>query len=193
MSFPEYLASIERDLRSGRATERTFYPALKHLMEAQGDDVLATTEPARIQAGAPDFAITRGEATIGYIEAKDPGTSLDEVERSEQLRRYRPALGNLILTDFLEFRWYVEADVPWSTAACTSTRPSTSRTSPRRRGSSTSAATKCARSGSKTGAGAASPSTTSVTTSRSCSPSTGRWPSWRRLTPPSPSGRSLDT
>jgi hypothetical protein len=29
------------------------------------------------------------------------------VERSEQLQRYRESLGNLILTDYLEFRWYV--------------------------------------------------------------------------------------
>jgi predicted helicase len=45
--------------------------------------------------------------TIGYVEAKDVGKSLDEAERSEQLKRYRRNLPNLILTDYLQFRWYV--------------------------------------------------------------------------------------
>ena len=48
--------------------------------------------------------------TIGYVEAKDVGASLDAAEGSEQLRRYFPALDNLILTDYLEFRWYVKGE-----------------------------------------------------------------------------------
>ncbi|MDX9865948.1 MAG: type ISP restriction/modification enzyme, partial [Anaerolineaceae bacterium] len=49
--------------------------------------------------------------TIGYIEAKDVGNPLSETERSEQLKRYRRALDNLILTDYLTFRWYVEGEL----------------------------------------------------------------------------------
>jgi hypothetical protein len=32
-------------------------------------------------------------------------------ENSDQLKRYRLALENLILTDYLEFRWYVDGDL----------------------------------------------------------------------------------
>jgi len=46
--------------------------------------------------------------TIGYVEAKDIGVPLREAERSEQLRRYLASLDNLILTDYLEFRWYLK-------------------------------------------------------------------------------------
>ena len=46
--------------------------------------------------------------TRGYIEAKDIGVSLDEAAKSEQLTRYLRSLPNLLLTDYLEFRWYVE-------------------------------------------------------------------------------------
>ena len=36
---------------------------------------------------------------------------LEEEEKSEQLKRYRRYLGNLILTDYLEFRWYVDGEL----------------------------------------------------------------------------------
>ena len=48
---------------------------------------------------------------LGYIEAKDVGKSLDEAERAEQLTRYRRALPNLVLTDYLEFRWYADGEL----------------------------------------------------------------------------------
>src|SRR5437763_3289581 len=47
---------------------------------------------------------------IGYVEAKDIGVSLDKIEKDEQLKRYLRALDNLILTDYLEFRWYVQGE-----------------------------------------------------------------------------------
>ncbi|MDQ6664491.1 MAG: N-6 DNA methylase, partial [Acidobacteriota bacterium] len=79
-------------------------------------EVLATNEPGREKCGAPDFAVTiRGPVTIGYIETKDIGKSLADAERSEQLRRYRRSLPNLILTDYLEFRWYVNGE-PWKSS-----------------------------------------------------------------------------
>ncbi|MCX8038635.1 MAG: hypothetical protein N3D11_16590, partial [Candidatus Sumerlaeia bacterium] len=80
--------------------------ALQTLIESLAPDVVATNEPKRIRCGAPDFILTRGPVPVGYIEAKDLGTNLDAAERSEQVVRYREALGNLILTDYLEFRWY---------------------------------------------------------------------------------------
>ncbi|NPV08211.1 MAG: DNA methyltransferase [Anaerolineae bacterium] len=110
MSCSAYLSEIEREWRSGRATERTFYPALKALLEAQGMGIAATIEPSRIQAGAPDFVVVGAGATAGYLEAKDLDASLDEAERTEQLRRYLRSLANLVLTNFLEFRWYVDGE-----------------------------------------------------------------------------------
>jgi hypothetical protein len=47
---------------------------------------------------------------LGYVEAKDIGEDLRKVERSEQLKRYRGAFSNLILTDYLEFRHYVDGE-----------------------------------------------------------------------------------
>jgi len=47
---------------------------------------------------------------LGYIEAKDVDVSLEKTAKTDQLKRYFQALENLILTDYLEFRWYVKGE-----------------------------------------------------------------------------------
>jgi len=103
----DYLDTIEKALALGNATEHTHRPALKSFIESLDSTITATNEPKRVKCGAPDFVITRGETPLGYIEAKDVGLSLDKVEKDDQMRRYLEGLQNLILTDYLEFRWYV--------------------------------------------------------------------------------------
>jgi predicted helicase len=105
-----YIHSIERKLATGDATELTHRSALEALVESLAKGITATNEPQRIACGAPDFILRKGLVTVGYIEAKDIGKSLDELEKSEQLNRYRNSLTNLILTDYLEFRWYVNGE-----------------------------------------------------------------------------------
>lgn len=109
--FREYLNQLEANLRGGIATEESHRPALVRLVESLGN-VQAVNEPKRVACGAPDLAVQRRtgnlDVTIGYIETKDIGSALEEAERSEQLRRYRNALPNLLLTDYLQFRWYVD-------------------------------------------------------------------------------------
>ena len=109
-----YRRQIEKGLQAGDATEHTHRPALKALLQSLASGVTATKEPKRVECGAPDFAVTEkrahGPVTIGHLEAKDVGKDLVEVEKSEQMKRYLPALPNLILTDYLEFRWYVDGE-----------------------------------------------------------------------------------
>lgn len=120
-AFRKYIGDIERERAAGKATEPTHYPYLKSLLEALGTGIAATSNPKQIECGAPDFVVGKGGMTVGYVEAKDVGTSLDAIEKDarratpttrdgEQLKRYLDSLGNLILTDFLEFRWYVDGD-----------------------------------------------------------------------------------
>jgi len=113
--FKAYLGEVERQLRTGEAGEHAYRSALQRLLEGLGERVTATNEPRRVACGAPDFLVSRdlghGPLTVGYVEAKDLGADLDEVERSDQLKRYRNALDNLILTDYLEFRWYVRGQL----------------------------------------------------------------------------------
>ncbi|MCK4402621.1 MAG: N-6 DNA methylase [Dehalococcoidia bacterium] len=121
-AFNAYIRTIEKELALGNATEHTHRSALKALLESLAEGIVATNEPRRIECGAPDFVVTRGSTTIGYVEAKDVGKSLDESERSEQFRRYRDPLTNLVLTDYLEFRWYVGGERRLSACLGTPTR-----------------------------------------------------------------------
>jgi len=109
----EYLSSLRREYEQGNTTEHSFRPALKAVIEAMDPNVIATNEPQRrVDCGAPDISVARRAGpTIGYVEAKDIGTNLSEAERTEQLQRYLRSLPNLILTDQLEFRWYVDGEL----------------------------------------------------------------------------------
>lgn len=109
--FTDYIKAIETSLQLGNATEHTYRPALKTLLESFNSDILAINEPKRIKCGAPDFVITAGPIAKGHIEAKDIGVSLTKEAKSQQLKRYFQALPNLILTDYLEFRWYVNGEL----------------------------------------------------------------------------------
>jgi len=106
----EYLRKLERALKRGDATEHTHRPALKELIEALDENVICTNEPKRSSCGAPDYVVShkRDQLTIGYMEAKNIGADLAEHEHGDQLKRYLPGMPNLLLTDYLEFRWFVE-------------------------------------------------------------------------------------
>lgn len=107
----EYLQEINQIYQNQNATEHSYRPALKKLMESLDSGIQATNEPKRIACGAPDFVVMQNSLEVGHIEAKDIGVSLKKAEKTTQLGRYFNALGNLILTDYLEFRWYVQGDL----------------------------------------------------------------------------------
>ncbi len=120
----QYTHIIEKKLALGDATEHTHRSALETLVESLDSGITATNEPKHIDCGAPDFVVRKGAITVGYIEAKDVGKSLDEAEKSEQLKRYLDSLTNLILTDYLEFRWYVDGEKRLSARLGTATKDS---------------------------------------------------------------------
>lgn len=118
----QYILTIEKELAAGNATEHTHRPALKTLLEGLAKGITATNEPQRTECGAPDFLVTKGALQVGYMEAKDVGKSLDEAEKSEQLKRYLGSLPNIILTDYLEFHWYVDGERRFSARLGTPTK-----------------------------------------------------------------------
>jgi len=106
-----YIASLKKNLRIANATEHTHRPALKIFIESLKTGITATNEPRRVSCGAPDFIVAKGYVPLGYIETKWLGDSLDKVEGTEQLLRYRESLANLVLTNYIEFRWYVAGEL----------------------------------------------------------------------------------
>ncbi|TAG95737.1 MAG: N-6 DNA methylase [Oscillatoriales cyanobacterium] len=110
MRFDTYIQSIQSNLLRG--SERTHYPTIKNLLDNPAASLAAIIEEKGNKAGVPDFTVRRKDLLVGYVEAKDVGLDLNPIEKTEQLQRYRESLnGNLILTNYLEFRWYVEGKV----------------------------------------------------------------------------------
>jgi hypothetical protein len=108
--FDEYISKVETDLRGGKATEHTYRGTLEILMESFERGIEASNDPKHIECGAPDFIVEKRKVPLGYVETKDVGIGLDKIEKTDQLKRYLKALNNLILTDYLEFRWYVNGE-----------------------------------------------------------------------------------
>ena len=107
----DYLAEVQEKYQTGVAREHAYRPALQTLLESAGEGINAVNDAARSEIGMPDFVVmsAEGNAPIGIVEAKDIGDQLNRTERSAQMRRYM-AHGNVILTDYLEFRWYVNGE-----------------------------------------------------------------------------------
>ncbi|MFN8953298.1 MAG: type ISP restriction/modification enzyme [Aphanizomenon sp.] len=111
-----YFQEVTQVYQGQNATEHSYRPALKKLMESLDSGIQAINEPKRIACGAPDFLVKNGVLDVGHIEAKDISISLKKVEKTAQMGRYFQALGNLILTDYLEFRWYVQGELTLTAA-----------------------------------------------------------------------------
>lgn len=105
IEYKTYLNSLQTTFASGKSTEHSFRPFLKNLLEELFPKHIATNEPRRQKCGAPDFIVTKNDIQIGYIETKDLQTNLNKIHKTEQIQRYF-ALGNLILTNYLEFQWF---------------------------------------------------------------------------------------
>jgi hypothetical protein len=106
----KYLAELNQIYKAENATEHSYHPALQRLLENITQGLTITNEPKRIACGAPDYIVTRKEVPVGYIEAKDIGMDLNSKQLKEQLERYRASLDNLLITDYLTFKWYVNGE-----------------------------------------------------------------------------------
>ncbi len=111
--FKQYAQALGAVAAAGDAREESFYGALRDLLEQVADatsrpHVHVTVQPAPTDAGNPDFRLWNGtDSIIGYVEAKNPTqTDLAGIADTEQLRRYRVAYPNVLLTNFTEFRLY---------------------------------------------------------------------------------------
>ncbi|MCY3978355.1 MAG: N-6 DNA methylase [Chloroflexi bacterium] len=107
----DYLTEIQAEYKTNVAREHAYRPALKTLLESADINLQAVNDPKRTEIGMPDYVVYRqpGNIPIGIVEAKDIGNQLSRTERSAQIKRYM-AQGNLILTNYLEFRWYVNGE-----------------------------------------------------------------------------------
>ncbi len=107
MQTSEYLESISKRFKSGISKEHAYRSDLEQLIRTLVDGVDVTNEPANVtDCGNPDYVITKKKIPIGYIEAKDVDKDLNNKVYKEQFTRYKNALDNLIITDYILFQFF---------------------------------------------------------------------------------------
>lgn len=106
----KYIEEIAHQFESMRSSEYSYRAQLQNYLQfifprEKGYRILH--DPKAVGHNKPDFVIEKNDIAILHIEAKDltEKVSLDKVEQSEQMNRYY-GYDNLILTDYLEFRFY---------------------------------------------------------------------------------------
>jgi len=112
MNIQQYIESISNRLKSGISREHSYRGDLESLIRELVPNVEITNEPANVtDCGNPDYVITKGKIPIGYIEAKDIGKDLNSKTYKEQFGRYKNALDNLIITDYVWFQFFQNGEL----------------------------------------------------------------------------------
>jgi len=106
--FKNYIQSISLKFSHKETTEMGYRTDFEILLKEIFKTIKVTRldhDAKAIEGNKPDFVVVKHDIPILYIETKDIGIPLDKVEKSEQMRRYYGYI-NLVLTDYLEFRFY---------------------------------------------------------------------------------------
>ncbi len=112
MTIHQYLEILSDRYKSGISREHSYRGDLENLIRSLVPEINVTNEPTDVtDCGNPDYVLTKGKIPVGYIEAKDVGKDLASKVYNEQFTRYKEALDNLIITDYLWFRFYSEGEL----------------------------------------------------------------------------------
>jgi len=112
--FENYLHSLRQD--RGDKTEHSDRGALETLLnraaQPAGQGIRIIHEAKKVAgSGAPDFKVMKAAMILGYVENKTIGENLDQVLKSDQIRRYKALSNNILLTDYLQFIWIKDGKV----------------------------------------------------------------------------------
>jgi len=91
-------------------TEHSLRPELKTLLStvaAAVDAQIAILHEGKREGkfGAPDFKISRIHNIIGYVENKKIGEPLENIIKSDQIKKYQQLSDNILITNYLEWVW----------------------------------------------------------------------------------------
>lgn len=101
-----YLDEIQRALEYPEPQQTACRSALKKLLDSFAGFV-ASADSLRAEIGAPQIMLQHGHVPVGFVETQDAGADLDNRQRDPHIQQLAAALPNFILTNYLEFRWYV--------------------------------------------------------------------------------------
>ncbi|MBQ0076527.1 MAG: N-6 DNA methylase, partial [Bacteroidales bacterium] len=98
--------------QTGNAREHAYRPMLQRLLSSLLPHYKVINEPARIDCGAPDFMLMKGDTPMAFVEAKDINDGDLDGQRlhKEQFVRYKQSLDTIAFTDYLDFHLYVDSE-----------------------------------------------------------------------------------
>jgi len=108
MNLHDYLTRLNSKYVSGIAREHAYRTDLETLIRNIVPHIEVLNEPAKVtDCGNPDYILIENNIPRGFIEAKDVGKDLNNKKlNKDQFDRYRKALDNLIITDYLWFQFF---------------------------------------------------------------------------------------
>ena len=111
MKVSEYIEKVNNRAKSGITSENRFSGELQKLFKTLLPNLSVTNEPTSIEYGIPNYVISKEGLPIAYIKTTDIGKDLNELDSTEEVRRYKASLRNFITTNYLDFRWYKDGEL----------------------------------------------------------------------------------
>ena len=110
MKVSEYIEKVNNSNKLGNTSEHCFRGDLQQLLKTLLPNLSVTNEPMNIEYGIPNYIISEEGLLIAYIKTTDIGTDLNELDATEEVRRYKSSLSNMITTNYIDFRWYKDGE-----------------------------------------------------------------------------------
>jgi len=102
--FNDYIKEIKEIKDELEHSGRTFLQnLLTNFTNSHKINIIHESKRDKQGRGAPDFKFLFNDTEIGYLENKKIGEDLDEVLKSDQIRKYKTLTDNLILANLLKF------------------------------------------------------------------------------------------
>ncbi len=104
-----YVSAINTQYKTGIAREHSYRGHLETLIRSYLPEGLSiVNEPSRMDCGAPDYLISKGNIPLAFIEAKDLNDPdlMGQNRNKEQFDRYKNFASSIVFTDYLDFHLY---------------------------------------------------------------------------------------
>ena len=111
MQISEYIDKIDTRFKEGIKKEESYRGDLKNLLKTLLPNTTVTNNPNSRRCGGPNLTISQNGLPIGYIKTTDLGTDLNDLNDTEDVRRFKASLSNIITTNYLYFRWYKDGNI----------------------------------------------------------------------------------
>ena len=103
-NYQTYFKEIQQQYKTKDTTEHSFRTQLQNFLKNLDPKCTPLHESKHDKIfGAPDFKISFNGVKVGYLETKDLGANLDEILKTDQIKKYSDSISNLILTNYCRF------------------------------------------------------------------------------------------